>query len=297
VTERPTHGPLPQGSPELQPAADAVLDPAEPRETLAAHAERLVVAGTSTGGRAVVVKVDRSLERHQREASVLRTLRSSGVPVPEVVDARQREDEVAACVLLLERVEGRPLSDSHGPATWSSVGEGLARLHSAVPSPDGPPFAGQRDGTFAAHLRAWLAIERRLGVDGGWLTQAQADRLGAMVGAAVARTDDVAPVLLHGDCSPQHWLVDEHRGAVRPIDLGDAGVGDPVYDLMVLTLTAPERLAIVLDGYRADPALQAHVTDVLAGYRSLRLAGDVSWLLDHGYDPTPSRMRLEAALR
>lgn len=294
MTGRPTHGPLPEGSPELHPAAEAVLDPAHPAEVLAAHGERIVVGGIDRAGRPVVVKVERNTERHQRETSVLRTLRSAGVPVPEVVDASW-DDAVKAWVLVLERIDGEPLDSADDPARWAAVGSGLARLHDAVVDPAGPPFAGQADGTFADHLRVWSEIECRQGVDQGWMTLAQGDRLGARAGAATDRTDDVGQVLLHGDCAPQHWLFGP-APEPRPVDLGDAGVGDPTYDLMVLTLTAPERLGAVLDGYQADHALRDHVAVVLPGYRALRLAGEVSWLREHHFDPSPSLARLADAL-
>ncbi|MGI8939931.1 MAG: phosphotransferase family protein [Iamia sp.] len=294
MTGRPTHGPLPEGSPELHPGAEAVLDPAHAAEVLAAHSERIVVGGVDRRGRPIVVKVERNTERHQREVSVLRTLRSGGVPVPEVLDA-SRDDAVGAWVLVLERIDGEPLTGADDPARWAAVGSGLAQLHSAVADPTGPPFSGHADGTFADHLQVWTEIERRQGVEEGWMTPAEGERLGILSAAATNRSDDVPQVLLHGDCAPQHWLFGP-APEPRPVDLGDAGVGDPTYDLMVLTLTAPERLGDVLDGYQADDALRDHVAAVVPGYRALRLAGEVSWLREHRFDPSPSLARLSAAL-
>jgi aminoglycoside phosphotransferase (APT) family kinase protein len=103
-------------------------------------------------------------------------------------------------------------------------------------------------------------------------------------------------VLIHGDCSPQHWLVAGPEGPVRPIDGGDTGMGDPVYDLVVLTLTQPHRLDVVLDGYGAGADLRAHLAATSPGYRALRLASEVMWLIDHSFDPTPAAGRLRAAL-
>lgn len=295
MTDRPTHGPLPEGSPELSPAVDVILDPAHHREVLAAHAERMVVGGTDRKRRRVVVKVDRHAERHQREASVLRALRAAGIPVPEVLDARRSDEVVDAWVLVLEQVPGRPLEESDDDACWSGVGEGLARLHHALPAADAPPFVGQTDGTFADHIRAWTALGQRLGVDDGWLTSDQADRLGGLAGTAADHGAAAPEVLLHGDCAPEHWLRCP-PALSRPVDLGDAGAGDPAYDLMVLTLTAPARLVAVLEGYGADADLRQHIEAVLPGYRALRLAGEVAWLREHGYDPTPSRTRLADVL-
>ncbi len=294
MTGRPTHGPLPEGAPELAPAAEAVLDPARHQEVLTAHAERLVVSGADRVGRGVVVKVDRDAVRHRREADVLRRLRAAEVAVPEVVSSG-RDDGTGAWVLVLEHVDGRPLDADDGPEEWAAVGAQLAHLHGAVPSPDGPPFWGHTDAGFAQHLRTWCALEQRTGVEDGWLRSDQAERLGVLVEEAAARADDVPGVLLHGDCAPWHWLLTP-LAPPRPVDLGDAGVGDPAFDLMVLTLEAPDRLAPALEGYGADAALRTHVDAVLPGYRALRLAGQVAWLRSHGFDPGPSQAGLDDAL-
>lgn len=39
------------------------------------------------------------------------------------------------------------------------------------------------------------------------------------------------PVLLHGDFSPEHILVDDETGEISVIDFGDCGLGDPAYDV------------------------------------------------------------------
>lgn len=39
------------------------------------------------------------------------------------------------------------------------------------------------------------------------------------------------PVLIHGDLSPEHILVDTVTGEIGVIDFGDCGMGDPAYDV------------------------------------------------------------------
>ncbi|MFX4300931.1 phosphotransferase family protein [Alicyclobacillus tolerans] len=39
------------------------------------------------------------------------------------------------------------------------------------------------------------------------------------------------PVLIHGDLSPEHILVDSETGEISVIDFGDSGIGDPAYDV------------------------------------------------------------------
>jgi aminoglycoside phosphotransferase (APT) family kinase protein len=271
-------------------------------ELLVAHAERLVALGVTSDGRAVVVKVDRDLDGHRREAAVLARLAAAGVSVPAVVSTTV-VDEPPAGVLVLERLPGEPLGQAglederFGPGTWALVGEALARLHACPVAAPGPPMGGHTESTFAAHLGSWGAANRRHGRSEGWLTGAEADRHDALVGRLVELVAPRPEVLIHGDCSPQHWLVAVPEGPVGLIDLGDAGMGDPVYDLVVLTLTQPHHLPAVLDGYGADDDLRAHVAASAPGYRALRLAGEMAWLIDHGFDPSPTIPRVRAALR
>jgi aminoglycoside phosphotransferase (APT) family kinase protein len=261
-----------------------------------AHHERFVAVGPD-----VVVKVDRDLAGHRREAGALALLAAGGVPAPAVV-AAQEVDDPPCGVLVLERVAGDPLGEHgeedarFGAETWAAVGAALARFHACPVAPPGPPMAGHAAGSFAAHVRAWGAHDRAHGRRHGWLDGPDADRHDALVGALADRLDGRPEVLVHGDCSPQHWLVAAPGGPVRPIDLGDTGMGDPGYDLVVLTLTQPHRWDAVLDGYGADAALRAHLDAAAPALRALRLAGEVAWLLDHAFDPTPALARLRTAL-
>ncbi len=281
--------------------ARGVLAPGAPVELLVAHAERLVARGPGEDGATVVVKVDRDLDGHRREVAVLGILTAGGVGVPAVLSARV-VDEPPAGVLVLEHVPGEPLGQAglederFGPPAWAAVGEALARFHACPTSRPGPPLGGHAEPTFVHHVRAWGEADRRHGRRHGWLTPAQAARHEELVERLADLVAGRPEALIHGDCSPQHWLVDPGGTAVRPIDLGDAGMGDPAYDLVVLVLTQPHHLPVVLDGYGADEDLRAHLSATAAGYRALRLAAELAWLVDHGFDPTPTVARLGRAL-
>lgn len=286
-------GPLPEGAPDLQPLVDLVLDASTEQEVLVAHAERTVVAGTDRRGHDVVVKVDRDAARPERETKVLRALAAAGVPVPEVLAAERHVQPVDAHVLVLERVAGRPLAADDPADLWASVGSALRTIHDALPAGACGPFAGHGDASFTDHLAGWIAPLCHEGETNGWMSHAEGRRFEDLAREALAHP---APVrLLHGDCSPQHWLLSPGDGP-RPVDLGDAGAGDPAWDLTVLTIDTPDRLAAVLDGYRADPALRGHVASAKPGLLVLRRAGSVSWLVEHGFDPTPEMGRLHRAL-
>lgn len=290
---RPIMAPLPEGAPDLQPLVELVLDLSAEREVFVAHGERTVVAGADRLGRDVVVKIDRDPARPERETNVLRALSAAGVPVPEVLAAERHVQPVDAHVLVLERVAGRPLTAADPEDTWRVVGSVLRALHDALPPGQCGPFVGHGDASFADHLAGWIASLRHEGETDGWMSRAQGRRFEELARSALTRPGPVR--LLHGDCSPQHWLLSPGERP-RPVDLGDAGAGDPAWDLTVLTIDTPDRRAALLDGYRADPARRGHVASAMPGLVVLRLAGSVSWLVEHGFDPTPEMGRLHRAL-
>src|SRR5207245_9038692 len=69
-------------------------------------------------------------------------------------------------------------------------------------------------------------------------------------------------------------------------DFGSAGIGAPVWDIAVLTLFRPDKLDAVLAGYRAAPDLCRRTEALLPAYKVLRHLGAITWLVDHGYDPS-----------
>ena len=79
----------------------------------------------------------------------------------------------------------------------------------------------------------------------------------------------------------------------RIIDWGDASIGDPMWDLAVLLLDDPEHEADVLSGYGASPAFAERAR----AYRLLRHLGAINWLVEYGFDPTPSVIGLHTQLQ
>ena len=65
------------------------------------------------------------------------------------------------------------------------------------------------------------------------------------------------------------------------IDWSEAGQGDALYDLAILTLGHEERLGDVVAGYGTDVDL-----DVIRGWWSLRSLRAARWLIEHGFDPS-----------
>jgi aminoglycoside phosphotransferase (APT) family kinase protein len=88
------------------------------------------------------------------------------------------------------------------------------------------------------------------------------------------------PVFMHGDLQVAHVFVDgdEVSGVV---DWSEAGHGDALYDLAILTLGHPEHLSDVILGYGADVDLE-----VIRAWWSLRSLTAIRWLVEHGFDPS-----------
>ena len=88
------------------------------------------------------------------------------------------------------------------------------------------------------------------------------------------------PVFTHGDLQITHVFVDgdEITGVV---DWSEAGPGDALYDLAVLTLGHEEHLADVVAGYGTRVDL-----DVIHAWWSLRSLLAARWLIEHGFDPS-----------
>ncbi|HEX4254584.1 MAG TPA: phosphotransferase, partial [Streptosporangiaceae bacterium] len=88
------------------------------------------------------------------------------------------------------------------------------------------------------------------------------------------------PVFAHGDLQLAHVFVagDQVTGV---IDWSEAGPGDALYDLAILTLGHEERLADVIAGYGTDVDL-----DVIRGWWSWRCLVAVRWLAEHGFEPS-----------
>jgi aminoglycoside phosphotransferase (APT) family kinase protein len=87
------------------------------------------------------------------------------------------------------------------------------------------------------------------------------------------------PVFAHGDLQVSHVFVDNDE-ITGVIDWTEAGQGDALYDLAILTLGHEERLGEVAAGYGADLDL-----DVIRAWWSLRSLQAARWLIEHGFDP------------
>ncbi|MFI9485222.1 phosphotransferase family protein [Promicromonospora sp. NPDC052451] len=211
----------------------------------------------------VFLKVDGDQARSDIEVEAMTR---APVPTPEVLWRTPP-------ALALAAVPGAALGRLGSPSTassaaWAAAGAMVRRLHDAPV----PPWPGKGLGDIAA----------RLDEECEWLVGS-----GTLPADLVARNREVAeaalrpwtPVFAHGDLQLSHVFVegDEVTGV---IDWTEAGPGDALFDLAVLTLGQEERLDDVVAGYGADVDL-----DVIRGWWSLRSLVAIRWLVEHGFDP------------
>jgi aminoglycoside phosphotransferase (APT) family kinase protein len=87
------------------------------------------------------------------------------------------------------------------------------------------------------------------------------------------------PVFTHGDLQINHVFVDGDE-ITGVLDWSEAGQGDALYDVAILTLGHEEHLGDVIAGYGSDVDL-----DVIRGWWSWRSLLGIRWLVEHGFDP------------
>jgi hypothetical protein len=138
--------------------------------------------------------------------------------------------------VVLELVEGIPLSQRADVEAWAATARWAAALHAR--------FAA-RPPAVSALLRRDAALHRRL------LARAPVTRELLRAGeAAVARLAELPPTLIHGELYPANVIVGGNR--VAPVDWEMAAIGPGVVDLAALaTGWAGDQRAAILAAYGA----------------------------------------------
>jgi aminoglycoside phosphotransferase (APT) family kinase protein len=237
----------------------ATMADVEQVEVVVAHSER---ATLRVGD--VFLKIDADQTRTDVEVEAMAM---APVPTPEVLWRKPP-------VLALAAVGGTALGrlgqpSTASPAAWAAAGAAARRLHDAPL----PPWAGRSLDELAADLDReceWLVANDILPT--GLVTRNRR--------VAEAALRPWTPAFTHGDLQVAHVFVDgaEITGV---IDWSEAGRGDALYDLAILTLGHQEHLGDVVAGYGTDVDL-----DVIRAWWSLRSLLTVRWLIEHGFDPS-----------
>jgi aminoglycoside phosphotransferase len=211
----------------------------------------------------VFLKIDGDQSRTDVEVEAMAM---APIPTPKVL---WRKPPVLALAALPGTALGR-LGEPSGasPAAWAAAGTVARVLHDAPL----PPWPGQPLDALASRLDTeceWLATNDVLPRD------------------VIARNRQVAeaalrpwrPVFAHGDLQVDHVFIDANE-VTGVVDWSEAGQGDALYDLAVLTIGHEEHLADVVAGYGTDVDV-----DVMRAWWSWRSLVAVRWLIEHGYDP------------
>ncbi len=227
-------------------------------EVVVAHAERATLRVGE-----VFLKIDTDPTRAEVEVEAMRL---APIPTPEVLWWKPP-------VLALAALPGKALGHLGEPSTapsgaWAAAGAALRALHDAPL----PPWRWRRETEQTSRLDsecAWLVENDVLPAD-------LVTRNREIAGAAFRPS---TPVFAHGDLQVDHVFVDGDE-VTGVLDWSEAGQGDAMYDLAILTLGHPERLDDVIAGYGSGVD-----REVVRAYWSLRCLTAIHWLMEHGFDP------------
>jgi aminoglycoside phosphotransferase (APT) family kinase protein len=228
-------------------------------EVVVAHSERVTLRVGD-----VFLKIDGDQANTDVEVEAMAL---APVPTPAVL---WRKPPVLALAALPGTALGRLGEPSTAsPAAWAAAGRAVRMLHDAPL----PPWPGRSLNEVAAELDRECE----------WLLTS-----GTLPAELVTRNRQVAeaalrpwtPAFTHGDLQIAHVFVDGDD-ITGVIDWSEAGQGDALYDLAILTLGHEEHLGDVLAGYGTDVDL-----DVIRAWWSLRSLQAARWLIEHGFDPS-----------
>jgi aminoglycoside phosphotransferase (APT) family kinase protein len=228
-------------------------------EVVIAHNER---ATLRVGD--MFLKIDADQTRAQVEVEAMTI---APIPTPEVLWRKPPVLALAALTGTALGHLGEPSSASS--AAWVAAGAAVRMLHNAPL----PPWPGKSLDEVASRLDTeceWLIANSVL----------PADVVTRNRRIAEAALRPWTPVFIHGDLQVDHVFVDGDE-ITGVIDWSDAGQGDALFDLAILTLGHQEHLGDVVAGYSGDVDL-----DVIRAWWSLRCLIAGRWLIEHGFDPS-----------
>jgi Phosphotransferase enzyme family len=255
VAREPGHG----FKPRRRLRSSAIIADVEEVEVVVAHSER---ATLRVGDVFLKIDSDQTLTDVEVAAMAL-----APIPTPEVL---WRKPPVLALAALPGTALGRLGEPSTASsAAWASAGAAARMLHDAPL----PPWPGRSLDELGSRLDSeceWLAANGVL----------PTDLVTGNRRIAEAALRPWTPVFTHGDLQITHVFVDGDE-ITGVIDWSEAGPGDALYDIAILTLGHEEHLGDVVAGYGTDVAL-----DVIRAWWSWRSLVAARWLIEHGFDPS-----------
>lgn len=242
------------------------------------HVDKAAYDAIYPDGNRVIVKVDLRIARHRNELLMLGLAKSHELPVPQVIFA----DDGEFGITVLTRLPGEPLS-LEDEVACVNTGALLRRLHSLPRAGHLRPFSGS-DGSWAGLRRRYLS---EVDVFAGFelLNDDLTHRLRELVASGLAADPEPQMTVTHGDFQQSHVLLNPYaRDVTGLLDLADAGLGDPLWDIAVLTSIGDACTRDILRGYEANDALMERAAGTLPAYRVVRWMGEVRWRRVHGVE-------------
>ena len=225
---------------------------------------------------------------------------SEAVPVPAIIASGQYHDRVPWGYLITEYRPGRTLDAVRPQITRdellgiaSQVGSVARALHETDVRLLGGIDAGEPWGDVVDRRRRAVLTEL---VDKGVIVPEVADTLAGILDDAVAASNGVQRVVVHGDLESDHILLKRESGEWRissVIDFGDAKIGVRDYEWMPLWLALFHRDTEVMRTFfeAYDPGLLAddELPQRVMAWTLLHDFGTdaITWLLRKVEAPTP----------
>lgn len=237
-------------------------------EILTLREGRLVGRATLPSGTDAVVKVSAKAADFAAEAAAVRVLGAAGLPVSRV---RLLHDGPPS-LIALDWTPGQAVRADDTVPVRSQVVDILTRIHGL---PARAPYGGV-NATLVGWIDGWCNYAFRSWSESGGVA-ADAVRMAQTWYRRVrplieGRTGSL--IMLDG--APDHFVVGPDS-QVRLIDVAELQPGDPVMDLAVLRLHAPDIFNGLLNRYRQAELDDRHLAELLPFYVFLRALAAAEW--------------------
>jgi aminoglycoside phosphotransferase (APT) family kinase protein len=237
----------------------AGFTPVEKKKVIAGEVNE--VYQVETEGGKLIVRISRTDKTSfETEAGVIEKVRKVGVPAPKILLVEEAIDKGATITFCVEeKIEGVPFKDLMKSTTSSDIqkitsqaGNILGKIHSIPVATFGPMDAPDLYPSWEEFIFSVKKKERtiKLAAKIVQLPTSYIKQAYEILNDHLRFFACAAPVLLHGDFSPKHWLVKE--GNIEGIiDFEDAKGGDPVKDFAWLNFYYGESIPLerLMKGY------------------------------------------------
>ena len=212
-----------------------------------------------------------------RELGVYRhILAGAGLGTPALVGGRTREGDTG--FIVLERVDGTPLSEIGDFSVWEAAARWLARMHATfATAPPRIPASESGPRTFlVSYDRTLLAGAARSGLERAAQQSLGSPEvcvaLGARLEYALRALSSAPPTLVHGDFYPSNIVVADDRIAV--VDWELAGIGPAALDVAALTAGgwSDEQRHDLIKAYHEESVALRRIETLTALVRRVELA-------------------------